>query len=117
MLYRHLWAIPYLLAGTAACSETMHDGSAGAAPQAKPATAAEDRAPGQAVAGLPFAQGRSFTSLDDYLAFLKARGAYDIPWYRQVRPGVYELVSRRRPAAGQQLFTREQLEQKFGFER
>ena len=115
MLYRHLWAIPYLLASGTACSETAQSGPAMVSPQARQAAAGQAGAPGEAVSGLPFSQGRSFTSLDQYLAFLKTRGTYDIPWYRQVRPGVYELVSRRRPAAGQQLFTREELAKKFGF--
>lgn len=71
--------------------------------------------PGTPVAGLPFSQGQSFASLDDYLAFLKTRGAYDVPWYREVRPGVFELVTRRPPGAQPQTFTREQLAEKFGF--
>lgn len=76
---------------------------------------AEESSQEPAIAGLPFAQGRSFASLDDYLAFLKARGTHDVPWYREVRPGVYELVTRRRPGTPPQIFTREQLAQKFGF--
>ena len=68
-----------------------------------------------AVAGLPFSQGRSFATLDDYLAFLERRGASDVPWYREIRPGIYELVSRRGPGAARQTFTREQLAKKFGF--
>lgn len=70
---------------------------------------------GGPVAGLPFSQGRSFSSLDDYLAFRKTRGAYDVPWYREVRPGVYELVTRRPPGTQPQTFTRAQLAEKFGF--
>ena len=77
----------------------------------------QDQSPSAAVSGLPFSQGRSFTSLDDYLAFLKTRGAYDVPWYREVRPGIYELVSRRGPGAQPQRFTREELARKFGFVR
>lgn len=69
------------------------------------------------MSGLPFSQGRSFASLDDYLAFLETRGAYDVPWYREIRPGVYELATRRRPGTPPQLSTREQLAQKFGFNR
>jgi hypothetical protein len=70
---------------------------------------------GGGVSGLPFSQGQSFATLDAYLAFLKKRGAYDVPWYREVRPGVYELVSRRGPGAQPQTYTREELEKKFGF--
>lgn len=68
------------------------------------------------VAGLPFAQGRSFASLDDYLEFRKSRGAYDVPWYREIRPGVFELVSRRGPGAQPQIHTRAELARKFGFQ-
>lgn len=68
-----------------------------------------------AVAGLPFAQGRTFTSLDDYLEYRKSRGPSDVPWYRQVKPGTYELVSRRGPGAERKLYTREELARKFGF--
>lgn len=115
MLNRHLWAIPYLLASGAACSETAQTSATVSAAAPKQDSAAENFVPGPVVSGLPFSQGRSFTSLDEYLAFLKARGTYDIPWYRQVRPGVYELVSRRRPADGPKVFTREELARKFGF--
>lgn len=66
---------------------------------------------------LPFAQGRSFASLDEYLDFRRARGATDIPWYREVSPGVYELVARRGPGAAKQTFTRAELLAKFGFDR
>lgn len=76
----------------------------------------EDRSQDRAVEGLPFSQGRSFTSLDEYLAFRRSRGAYDVPWYREIRPGVYELVARLGPGAQPQTFTREELERKFGFD-
>ncbi len=68
------------------------------------------------VANLPFSQGRSFASLDEYLGLLETRGAYDVPWYRQIRPGVYELVSRRPPGAQPQIYSREELARKFGFQ-
>jgi hypothetical protein len=73
-------------------------------------------APG-AVAGLPFAQGRTFSSLDEYLAFRRGRGAHDIPYYREVGPGVYELVGRRGPDAEKKTYTRQELMQQFGFTR
>ena len=69
-----------------------------------------------ALANLPFSQGRSFASLDEYLAFLETRGAYDVPWYREIRPGVYELVSRRGPGAEPKIYTRDELARKFGFQ-
>lgn len=66
---------------------------------------------------LPFAQGRRFATLDEYLAHLRRRGAYDVPWWREIRPGVYELVSRRGPDAPPLIQTREQLMERFGFTR
>jgi hypothetical protein len=101
----HLLAIPMALAGSAACSE----------PVPKEPTVVQERSEHAPVAGLPFSQGRTFTSLDEYLAFLEKRGAVDVPWYREIRPGVYELVSRRRPGTEPQIFTRAELARKFGF--
>lgn len=68
------------------------------------------------VAGLPFARGRSFCSLDAYLAHLESQGAIDLPWWRQVRPGLYEYV-RRMPGAARETATRAQLLERFGFDR
>lgn len=69
------------------------------------------------VRGLPFSEGRSFASLDDYLAFLKEAGKFDTPWYREVAPGIYELAGRRGPFAKPERYTRAELAQKFGFSR
>jgi len=77
----------------------------------------DDRTPEAERAALPFAQGRTFATLDAYLAFLERRGAMDIPWYRETRPGVYELVGRRTPGAPPKIFTRKQLMERFGFTR
>ena len=77
----------------------------------------EERPSAGGVPDLPFSQGRSFASLDEYLAFLRERGRYDVPWYREIRPGVYELVSRRGPGAEPRHFTRDELERRFGFAR
>jgi len=65
---------------------------------------------------LPFAGGMSFQTLDEYLAHLQRRGTYDVPWYREVSPGMYErVVGRGAPGASAQRFTREDLERKYGF--
>ena len=69
------------------------------------------------IPSLPHAAGRTFATLDDYLAFLRERGAYDVPWYREVRPGIYELVTRRAPGKAALTFTREELARRFGFAR
>ena len=62
-----------------------------------------------------------FSSLDAYLAFLEKRSHLDGAWYREVRPGVYELQTGnlRLPDGPpkKRVFTREQLEKKFGFSR
>ncbi len=68
------------------------------------------------IANLPFGQGRSFASLDEYLQFREQRGAYDVPWYKQIRPGVYQLISRLGPGAEPQIYSREELARKFGFQ-
>lgn len=68
------------------------------------------------VADLPFAQGRIFTSLDSYLEFRKSRGPSDVPWYREISPGIYELVTRRPPGSEPRTYTRVELARKFGFD-
>lgn len=62
---------------------------------------------------------RRFGTLDDYLAYLKQRGALDMAWWREVEPGVYERVSTFRPADGRvpERATRAELMRRFGFER
>lgn len=110
-----LLAIALLAAGSAACSEAARPGPAQPSAELKEAAMADQGPRGAPVAGLPFSQGRSFASLDDYLAFLQTRGAYDVPWYREIRPGVYELVTRRPPGAPPKLFTRAELARKYGF--
>ena len=59
----------------------------------------------QGVAKLPFAHGRRFCSLDEYLAHLERRAApIDQPWWRPIRPGVYEHVARM-PGATREVAT------------
>ena len=72
---------------------------------------------GQAVAGLPFSHGKSFRTLDEYLAHLERHAApIDQPWWRQISPGVYEHV-KRMPGAPRETATREELMKRFGFTR
>jgi hypothetical protein len=66
---------------------------------------------------LPFAQGRSFASLDEYLEYRRKRGATDVPWYREVSPGIYELEGHRGPGAPTRTYTRAELMKRFGFSR
>ena len=111
-------SVGYVLASLAAACSAPSSG-----PAPKPASvearveASHGQASSEGVANLPFSQGRAFRSLDDYLAFLRERGRYDVPWYREIRPGVFELVSRRGPGGQVRTFEREELERKFGFDR
>jgi hypothetical protein len=76
-----------------------------------------ESSPAGGVADLPFARGRTFATLDEYLAYRQSLGATDVPWYREVRPGVYEVVGRRARGVEPQTFTRQELLEKFGFRR
>jgi hypothetical protein len=67
------------------------------------------------VSGLPFARGAVFRCLDDYLVHLEAQGAIDLPWWREISPGVYERVVTR-TGAEREMATRAELMQRFGFE-
>ena len=99
-----------------ACGEAP-DKSARAA-QPPPGPEADGAAGGgRAVSNLPYARGRTFHSLDEYLAHLERQGAIDLPWWRQVAPGVYERVSTRRPRGKPERATRAELMERFGFTR
>ena len=66
---------------------------------------------------LPFARGHSFETLDAYLAYLEQyNGPIDLPWWRQVKPGLYEEVAHVPGKTGQpERATRQELMQRFGF--
>jgi len=68
------------------------------------------------IANLPYARGRRFHSLDEYLAHLRQQGAIDLPWWRQVAPGVYERVTNM-PGRAPERATRAELMRRFGFTR
>ena len=63
------------------------------------------------------AVSRRFETLDAYLAFLESRAPIDGHWYREIRPGVYRLETGNYRGAeiGQRIFTREELERKYGY--
>jgi hypothetical protein len=72
-------------------------------------------ASGEGVAGLPFSHGKTFRTLDEYLAHLERYAApIDQPWWREIRPGVYEHV-KRMPDAPRETATRAELMERFGF--
>ena len=64
---------------------------------------------------------RRFAYLDAYLACLRRRSALDGAWYREIRPGIYQLqtggnLRLDRPEKTKRVFTRDELERKFGFQ-
>ncbi len=69
----------------------------------------------ESVADLPFARGATFRCLDDYLAHLERQGAIDLPWWREIAPGMYEHITRATNAT-RETATREELMRRFGFE-
>ena len=73
--------------------------------------------PSSGAASLPFARGRTFRSLDEYLAHLERQGAIDLPYWRQVAPGFYERVTTRMPRRAPERATRAELMERFGFTR
>jgi len=63
---------------------------------------------------------RRFQSLDEYLAFLETQSHLDGKWYREIRPGVYELQTGNLHLDGdtqKRIFTREELMRELGFTR
>jgi hypothetical protein len=66
---------------------------------------------------LPFGQGLSFATLDEYLAHLQRRGATGVPFYREVRPDLFELVAGRGRGIPAESATRTELMRRFGFTR
>lgn len=83
-------------------------------PPMKPQAPGDPAAPGQ-IAGLPFARGRTFARLDDYLDYRRTLGAQDIPYYQPVAPDRYELITLRAAGDPPRYFTRAELLAKFGF--
>lgn len=60
-----------------------------------------------------------FPTLDAYLAHLKRESYIGGKWYREIKPGLYELdlgnLHLDKAANEKRIFTREELERKFGF--
>lgn len=106
---------------TLGCAGTQTSLADGAQPRALQQTSAssegtsvstDDQRGG--VANLPYARGATFRCLDDYLAHLERQGAIDLPWWREVSPGVYEHVARSTNAQ-REVATRAELMARFGF--
>lgn len=61
---------------------------------------------------------QQFRNLDALLAHLELQGHLDGKWYKEIRPGIYELQTGNLHLDNdlqQRIFTREELEWKFGF--
>ena len=118
---RYVWTAVMLAAGPAmsagGCTQVISEPDAGkAALAAAPSQEAAARDPVSPVADLPFAGGRTFATLDEYLAFRRELGTMDKPFYREVKPGLYELDTGRGPkTAPPERYTRAELLAKFGF--
>ena len=71
------------------------------------------------VTNAPIPINQRFRTLDDYLAFREKGAAIDKAWYREIRPGVYQLETGnyRGPAIEKRIFTRAELMRKHGFTR
>ena len=70
------------------------------------------------IANLPFAMGRRFATLDSYLAHLECLAQpVDLPWWKEVRPGVYRHMTTATNAPPNEVATRAELMRRFGFSR
>ncbi len=79
---------------------------------------------GNAVSDTTHPVSKRFRTLDEYLDYLEmTQGPVDGPWYKKIGPDLYELQTGNLkldvPAGADEkrVFTREELERKFGFSR
>lgn len=101
----------------AGCADKPAD-AAGAPGGTEAMVAQNESKDGGTARNLPFAHGRSFATLDEYLAHLRDRaGPIGQPWYRKVGADTYELVTTIVPRGRPQTFTRQQLMERFGLTR
>ena len=69
------------------------------------------------IANLPFAMGRRFATLDAYLLHLEClAGPIDLPWWKEISPGLYKEMTTATDARSQ-VATRAELMRRFGFSR
>ena len=105
---------PQLSSVSNAAIQTTDGPLTDAAPQNQSAT---DPMPTEAeIANLPYARGKTFASLDEYLAHLEKNGEIDLPYWREIGPGLYEWVVRM-PEAERKTATRDELLTLYGFNR
>jgi len=100
-----------------ACSASLRD----AAPSDTDRQQASDQM-GNSVTDTNIPINKRFRTLDDYLAYLEqTQGPVGGPWYKEVSPGSYQLQTGNLhldvPAGADEkrVFTRQELERKFGF--
>lgn len=108
------------LSGTlvaAACSASLRE----PAPSDTNGQLASERM-GNAVSDTSLPISERFRTLDEYLAHLElTQGPVDGPWYKQIGPDLYELQTGNLKLDGpagadeKRVFTRQELEKKFGF--
>ena len=101
---------------TAACGETPPRQTPAAVDKPDSLAGRSDDE-GRPVSNLPYARGRTFRTLDEYLAHLERQGAIDLPYWRQIAPGLYERVTTRMLRRAPERATRAELMERFGFTR
>jgi hypothetical protein len=113
--------VPLLLLSTSACEASqVETGGAKADQDSAPIRQVSDTQPGKTVTDKHVPISQQYRTLDEYLAYLERMQApVDGPWYKQVRPGIYELQTGNLRVLGaeegKRTFTREELERQFGF--
>ena len=114
-LRRSLWMLAGTVSTAACASPIPRTADSGAAHQSAAA------ATGDTMADQRPSISERFANLDEYLLWLrKFEAPADGAWYKEIRPGVYELQTGGNlrldvPATGKRIFTREELEKRFGF--
>ena len=123
-MYQWLSVVPFVplaLLSISACEASKMDASGAKAGQE---TAADRQVrankSGKDVTDEQVPINQRFRSIDEYLAHLeRTQGPVDGSWYKEVRPGVYELQTGNlhldTPDGDKRTFTREELEREFGF--
>ena len=72
----------------------------------------------QGIANLPWAMGRRFATLNAYLTHLECLAQpVDLPWWKEIRPGVYRHMTTATIAPPNEVATRAELMERFGFSR
>ena len=80
----------------------------------------KNKASGEGIENLPYARGKTFHSLDEYLAHLKSNAAIDLPYWQETAPGEYEWMTSMRSVENgdaRETATREELLTRYGFEK